>query len=124
MKRQQQLKKKYGSFLSTKLHLLERRKRRDYLKVSFAALMSNRISFYVSQKQQHEELKNNLKNKASALMAVIQHKLEVRKRKEYFQELRTRATLKGKLGTFKQQHLAALVSVMLKNKLKLAWNKI
>lgn len=58
------------------------------------------------------------------MIIAIGHKLQLRKGKEYFTDLRTRAALKAKLGAFKHQHLASLMAVLLKNRVRMTWSRI
>jgi hypothetical protein len=57
LKKVYQLKKKYSAFLASKLHLLQRRKSRDYQKWALAGLQANRIHFYASTRDEHARLK-------------------------------------------------------------------
>jgi hypothetical protein len=100
-----QIKKKYSSFLLNKLHLLQKRKSREYLKWSISALQSNRINFYTNKKLENDRIKELLKNKAINLFVIISNKLEKNKKKNYLLDLKARSSLKAKFTTFKTTHL-------------------
>ena len=106
-------KKKYSQFLSNKLHLLQRRKARDNQKWAMSGLVSNRISYYAARKQENEKTKENMKNKAVLLMAIIQQKLQKSKLSAHLHDLRNRAALKSKLTTFKVTHFVSRLTAML-----------
>lgn len=83
MKRHYQVKKKYGAFLGNKLHLLQRRKTREYLKWGLSGFQSNRISYYVSQREQAEKTKLNLRQRSAGLICAIYNKISISKKKQY-----------------------------------------
>ena len=124
MKRYNQIKKKYSSFLLNKLHLLQKRKCREYLKSGLSALQSNRISFYTTKKQESEKVKDFLKSKAISLMTIIASKIEKTKIKNYFTELKVRGQLKSKFTTFKTTHLFSRLSSLYTERLKQSFAKI
>ena len=66
------------------MHLLQKRKAREYLKVSISALQSNRINYYTNKKQESGRIKELLRNKAATIMGILSTKMEKSKMKNYF----------------------------------------
>lgn len=107
-----------------KLHLLQKRKSREYLKLSLSALQSNRINFYTNKKLENDRIKELLKSKAINLFSIISNKLEKNKKKNYFLDLKARSALKAKFTTFKTTHLYNRLSSLYLEKLRVGLTKI
>lgn len=104
--------------------MLQKRKSREYLKLSLSALQSNRINFYTNKKIENDRIKELLKSKAINLFVIISNKLEKNKKKNYLLDLKARSTLKAKFTTFKTTHLYNRLSSLYLEKLRIGFTKI
>jgi hypothetical protein len=76
------------------------------------------------KKQESDRIKELLRNKAVALMAIIYIKLEKAKTKAYFTELKIRGQLKAKFTNFKTTHLYSRLGALYMHMLKETFTKI